>query len=252
MAQTHISTDSNTRTETGTGIDKAESFRIFDRIHKRYDLLNRIFSFGQDVLWRRKVAKQIGEGSEQELLDLATGTGDVALTILKRRKDIKYAHGYDMSGNMLKLGKLKAEKRGMADSISFLQGDAGCLPFGENRFNAATMAFGIRNVVDPVEVLKEIRRVLKPGGTALILEFSLPKSKLIRGFHLFYLRRVIPHIGAIVSKDKHAYRYLNQTIETFPYGKDFCELMEKAGFKDVGFTPVTFGVATIYRGVKSS
>ncbi|MCP5053511.1 MAG: bifunctional demethylmenaquinone methyltransferase/2-methoxy-6-polyprenyl-1,4-benzoquinol methylase UbiE [bacterium] len=250
MANTHTSTEVNARTETGTGIDKAESFKIFDRIHKRYDLLNRIFSFGQDILWRNKLTRSIGKGENQQLLDLATGTGDVALTVLKRRSDVTYACGCDMSGNMLKLGKVKAAKRKMKRRISFLQGDAGNIPFGDHRFNAVTMAFGIRNVVDPSHVLKEIRRVLKENGTALILEFSLPSNKLIRWFHLFYLRRIIPNIGAIVSRDRHAYRYLNQTIETFPYGQSFCRLMEEAGLKQVRFTPLTFGVATIYQGVR--
>ncbi len=244
--------DTDPGTGTGTAIDKrkADSFRMFDRIHKRYDLLNRVFSFGQDILWRNKIAKRIEKKENQRLLDLAAGTGDVALTVLKRRAEITYAHGCDMSGNMLNLAVKKAAKRKLDRRISFLQGDAGRIPFRNDIFNVVTMAFGIRNVVDPAHVLQEIRRVLKKEGNALILEFSLPANRILRKFHLFYLRKVIPRVGAVISGDKDAYRYLNQTIETFPYGQSFCQLMEAAGFKKVRFTPLTFGVATVYQGVK--
>jgi demethylmenaquinone methyltransferase/2-methoxy-6-polyprenyl-1,4-benzoquinol methylase len=239
-------------TEPGISVDssKADSFRMFDRIHKRYDLLNRMFSFGQDILWRSKLAQRICKGENQQLLDLATGTGDVAFTVLKRRTGVQVAHGCDMSHNMLQKAREKAVKKKLEQRTSFLQGDAGHIPFRNNIFNIVTMAFGIRNVVDPSQVLTEIRRVLKTEGKALILEFSLPENRVFRKLHLFYLRKIIPRVGAWISKDKHAYRYLNETIETFPYGQSFCCLMETAGFRDVRFTPLTFGVATLYQGMK--
>ncbi len=231
-------------------IKKADSFRMFDRIYKRYDLLNRIFSMGRDIAWRNKVAKQLAGIPNQYLLDLASGTGDVAFTVLKKRNEVAYAVGCDMSHNMLVRAAQKAAGKKEGNRIVFTQGDAAQIPCAAETFHAATMAFGIRNVTDPLHVLNEIRRVLKPGGTALILEFSLPSNVLVRGFHLFYLRRVIPHVGALVSKDRHAYRYLNQTIETFPYGEDFCRMMRDAQFEEVRFTPLTFGVATLYQGTK--
>jgi len=229
---------------------KAESYRMFDRIYRRYDLLNRMLSGGQDILWRNRVAARIKAHKNQLLLDLAAGTGDIALTILKKKAQVTHAHGCDMSRNMLTAAQYKANRSALKERISFIQGDAGSIPCPGESFDAVTMAFGIRNMVDPVQVLKEIHRVLKSGGRALVLEFSLPSNKVIRKLHLFYLRRIIPHVGALISKDKHAYRYLNETIETFPYGDDFRCLMEQAGFADVQFTPLTFGVATIYQGEK--
>jgi demethylmenaquinone methyltransferase / 2-methoxy-6-polyprenyl-1,4-benzoquinol methylase len=232
------------------GPNKADSYRMFDRIYKRYDLLNRLFSFGQDISWRKKVAKEIDNTEDQHLLDLASGTGDVAFTILKKRANVAYAQGFDMSFNMLNCAKQKALKQSLTNRIAFTQGDASSIPYKKDSFDATTMAFGIRNIVDPTKALKEIHRVLKTGGKTLILEFSLPNNKLTRKLHLFYLRKIIPYVGAVISKDKHAYRYLNETIETFPYGQDFCDLMATAGFKNISHTPLTLGVATLYRGTK--
>lgn len=231
-------------------LQKADSFQMFDRIYKRYDLLNHLLSLGQDMVWRHKTARKIAVTANQELLDLATGTGDVAFAILSRRQEIRHAYGCDMAVKMLEMARKKALQKKMAHRVTFIQGDAGAIPFESERFHTVTMAFGIRNVVDPVVVLKEIHRVLKPGGQTLILEFSMPTHPFIRCLHLFYLRNIIPLIGAILSKDKRAYRYLNETIETFPYGLSFCDLMKQAGFGNVTFAPLTFGVATLYQGEK--
>lgn len=230
--------------------NKEESFRIFDRIHKRYDFLNRLFSLGQDIFWRRKLSRRLPGADGQKLLDLATGTGDVAFSILKHSRRVAHAYGCDMAANMLTLARFKADKKQLVSRIAFLQADAGNIPFGPDVFDAATMAFGIRNVPDPLHVLTEIARVLKKGGRALILEFSLPRNRVIRKLHLVYLRTVIPRVGAWISGDKHAYRYLNTTIESFPYGDAFCRLMKDAGFREVAHRPLTFGVATIYQGEK--
>lgn len=229
---------------------KAQSYRMFDRIYKKYDLLNRLFSFGQDILWRNKLARSISNQSGRRLLDLATGTGDVALTLLKKKPGIRLASGCDMARNMLHRASLKSIKKKLNSRFSLVQADAGKIPFRGDSFHFATIAFGIRNMVDPSAVLKEMLRVLKDQGSALILEFSLPSNKIIRSLHLFYLRKIIPPLGSLISKDKFAYRYLNETIETFPYGREFCRLMENAGFKNVRCTPLTFGVATLYQGEK--
>lgn len=229
---------------------KEESFRIFDRIHKRYDLLNRLFSFGRDISWRRRLSRRLPNRDGQKLLDLATGTGDVAFSILKHNPCVNRAFGCDMAANMLMLARSKARKSQLGSRVAFLQGDAGNIPFSSDVFDTATMAFGIRNVPDPLHVLTEIIRVLKKDGRALILEFSLPRNPILRKLHLFYLRTFVPWLGAWVSGDKHAYRYLNTTIESFPYGEIFCRLMKDAGFREVAHSPLTFGVATIYQGEK--
>ncbi|MCP4148599.1 MAG: bifunctional demethylmenaquinone methyltransferase/2-methoxy-6-polyprenyl-1,4-benzoquinol methylase UbiE [bacterium] len=230
--------------------EKEKSFRIFDSIYKRYDLLNHLFSLGLDNLWRYKMAKTATQKENQRLLDLAAGTGDVTFSLLKHNPQISHAHGLDMSRNMLLLAQKKSAKKNLLEKTSFLVADAGSIPFGSNCFDMVTMAFGIRNVPEPLQVLREIREVLEKEGKIVLLEFSLPKNKLIKKIHLLYLRYVIPKIGALISKDRDAYSYLNKTIETFPYGEEFCRLMRKAGFQKVRFTPLTFGVATLYQGEK--
>jgi demethylmenaquinone methyltransferase / 2-methoxy-6-polyprenyl-1,4-benzoquinol methylase len=229
---------------------REKSFRMFNRIHKRYDLLNRIFSFGQDIVWRRRLSRHIASRENQRLLDLATGTGDVAFSLLKHAPQIQRAGGCDMALNMLGLAKRKSIAKKMHERIAFFQGDAANIPVPDGYFDVTTIAFGIRNMADPVHVLTEMHRILNNKGQALILEFSLPENRFFRHLHLFYLRRFIPSVGAFISKDKQAYRYLNETIESFPYGKSFCRLMESAGFRNIRFYPLTFGVATLYRGEK--
>jgi demethylmenaquinone methyltransferase/2-methoxy-6-polyprenyl-1,4-benzoquinol methylase len=230
--------------------EKEKSFRMFDRIHKRYDVLNHLFSFGQDIIWRHKLGRGIEKKDNRQLLDLATGTGDAAFSLLKHHDRFNHAHACDMAGQMLQLARIKANKKKLSDKISFLQGDAANIPYVNDIFDIVTMAFGIRNVANPPLVLREIFRVLKTGGKTFILEFSLPANKILRKLHLFYLRHIIPGVGAVISRDKHAYRYLNKTIETFPYGESFCELMQRAGFRNVRFNPLSFGVVTIYQGEK--
>ena len=230
--------------------EKADSYKIFNRIHKRYDFLNRVFSFGQDIFWRYKVSQRIDKTDNQLLLDLASGTGDVAFSLLKHAPQISHAYGLDMAQNMLDTAAKKASRKKLIPKISFLKGDASSLPIPDESMNITTMAFGIRNVPDPLMVLNEMKRVLKPSGKTLILEFSLPQNPILKILHLFYLRFIIPPIGALISQDRFAYRYLNLTIESFPYGKAFCELMKEAGFKKVVYTPLTFGVVTLYQGEK--
>ncbi len=223
---------------------------MFDRIAKRYDLLNRILSFRRDVAWRRFLYERLPEGSGLEVLDLATGTGDVLLGLAAAGEKVATGVGLDKSSKMLAYGARKVEERGLSGKLKLMRGDASDLGIRGNCFDAATMAFGIRNVPDVGRTLREIGRILKPGGRVLILEFSLPGNRIIRGLYLFYFRHILTRIGAIVSGDQDAYRYLNRTVEEFPRGEAFCSLMRDAGFKSVKAHPLTFGVATLYQGDK--
>lgn len=221
---------------------------MFDRIAHRYDLLNRLLSFGTDVRWRKRLARALPDGADLRVLDLATGTGDVLLTLARESCHVRSAVGADMSLGMLRLGK---EKLAAANLGRFwmVRGDATALGVADAQFDAVTIAFGIRNVLDTRAALREMVRVLLPGGRALILEFSLPKNHLVRRGYLLYFRHVLPRLGALISGDAHAYRYLNETVETFPHGEDFCRLMREAGFHNVTAHPLTFGIAAIYVGV---
>ena len=231
-------------------IFKSDSWRMFDDISPRYDLLNRLLSFGLDVFWRRQLVQFLPTQHNQKLLDLATGTADVPLALVRRSKNIEYAVGIDLADKMLAIGREKVTRAKLEDKILLSHGDASQIPFADNAFDAVTMAFGIRNVEGPLEVLREMRRVLKPQGRALILEFSLPENKILRAAHLFYLRTVVPIVGGLISGHGEAYRYLNQTIERFPRGAAFCAIMADAGFHNVTAHPLLGGIATIYVGEK--
>lgn len=231
-------------------ISKSESWRMFDEISPRYDLLNRLLSFGLDVYWRRQLVRFLPAQHNQKLLDLATGTADVPLTLVRQSKNIEYAVGIDLADKMLSIGQAKITRAKLEDKITLTHGDASHIDFNAEVFNVVTMAFGIRNMEDPLQVLREIHRVLKPQGRALILEFSLPENKTLRSLHLFYLRTVVPIIGGLISGHGEAYRYLNQTIERFPYGTAFCAIVEDAGFANVSAHPLCGGIASIYVGEK--
>lgn len=221
---------------------------MFDRIAHRYDLLNRLLSFRQDVVWRKRLARLLPERPDLRVLDLATGTGDVLLSLYRWSGRVASGVGVDMSGKMLAFGRGKIADRSLGQRLSMVRGDAMCIGFRDASFDAVTIAFGIRNVSDVPCALREMRRVLAPGGRVLVLEFSLPGNPLFRRAYLFYFRHVLPRIGALISGDSYAYRYLNQTVESFPYGEDFCALMRDAGFERVRAHPLTFGIATIYEG----
>jgi demethylmenaquinone methyltransferase/2-methoxy-6-polyprenyl-1,4-benzoquinol methylase len=233
-----------------TELSRVDSYKMFDRIAGRYDLLNRIFSLGLHSRWRRKVADYLPKGDNLKLLDLATGTGDLLLKLVSKSSKISSTVGLDMSANMLEIAKHKILARNLSEGVNLVRADAVEVPFGDNSFDVATIAFGIRNVTDVSTALKQMHRVLKPGGRAIVLEFSLPKNFLLRKLYLFYLRNIIPFFGSLISADSYAYRYLGRTIETFPFGRDFCVLMENAGFKNVKAVPLTFGAVSIYYGDK--
>jgi len=223
---------------------------MFDRIARRYDLLNRLLSFGQDILWRRKLAKILDRNKSAEILDLATGTADMLLSSQRHNRAMRLGVGIDMAGEMLSVARRKVVQLNLSDRIKLVRADATSLPIADDSFDAATIAFGIRNVVDVHNALKEMRRVLKTCGKALIFECALPPNPLLRRIFHIYLHSIIPFVGGIVSGNKRAYRYFNETVETFSYGEEFVRLMKEAGFNEVKMHRLTFGVAIIYEGLK--
>ncbi len=230
--------------------DKSKTYLMFDRIAKTYDPLNRVLSMGIDNMWRRRMVKHLPERDSLALLDLATGTGDQLIEMCSREPRITQALGMDMSEGMLEVGREKLKKYKLPEGTTLKTGDATNIPVDDASFDVTTITFGIRNVNDVPASLREMNRVLRPGGRSLILEFALPSNFLFRGLYLFYFRRVLPFIGSIVSGDKHAYSYLNQSVEAFPYGEEFCQMMRDAGFQNVKATPLTMGIAMIYQGDK--
>ncbi len=223
-------------------------WRMFDRIAGRYDLLNRLLSGRRDVYWRSRLADRLPEGEDLRVLDLATGTADVLLALAERPRKLGRGIGVDMARAMLALGREKVARRHEERRLHLVRGDAMAIPLDDGRVDAVTMAFGIRNVTNLDRALGEMRRVLRPGGRALVLEFSLPATGWVRAGYLWYLRHVLPRLGALISGDSHAYRYLNQTIETFPYGEAFVLRMRRAGFVAVKAYPMTLGIVTLYEG----
>ena len=226
-------------------ISREHVTELFDRISASYDLVNRALSFGIDRGWRKKLLKYIPQKTGLTLCDLATGTGDQIIA-LKNSPFIGKFYGFDLSTGMLNFGQKKLLKIGLQKKAILHIGNALAVPIEDNFCDIATISFGIRNVTDPLKCLSEMRRILKPGGLCFVLEFSLPTSKLIKPLYLFYLRRILPKIGGILSKNKAAYSYLNETIESFPSGSAFLHLMETAGFISCKQVPLTFGIASLY------
>lgn len=231
-------------------LSKNSVWKMFDNISSTYDSLNHILSFGLDFYWRKKCASFLPQSKNFKLLDIATGTGDQLFSFIKRAPGITKAYGIDMSSEMLKIAQKKVERKNLSRLVKLKVASALDIPFPNETFDVLSISFGIRNVEDPLKALSEMHRVLKPGGRAIILEFSLPSHPSIQKGHLFYLRKILPRIGGIFSKNKEAYTYLNQTIETFPHGNDFLALMKKARFDSLYCLPLTFGTVTIYVGEK--
>ena len=230
---------------------REEVWKMFDEISPTYDLINHLLSFGADIHWRKKLIDYLPQGEDLRLLDLATGTGDQLITIVKKKK-VKTALGIDLSQEMIRYGQKKIIDKSYAHQITLMEGDATDISLKNESIDCITMSFGIRNVTDTQKCLEECSRVLTPCGKLLILEFSLPKMWIIKTLHLFYLRHILPYIAGLISRKREAYRYLNETIETFPYGEEFCKCIKKAGFYNVKAYPLTFGVVTLYVGEKLS
>ncbi|MFW7380405.1 MAG: bifunctional demethylmenaquinone methyltransferase/2-methoxy-6-polyprenyl-1,4-benzoquinol methylase UbiE [Oligoflexus sp.] len=228
---------------------KTESFELFNAIANRYDFINSVLSLGLHAGWRRKIREQLPQKHPIKVLDLATGTADVALELVKNPR-VQKVQGLDLSREMVKIGQQKVAGRKLDHRIELGIGDAQDISFGDCEFDAVTISFGIRNVPDVAKCLRECYRVLKPEGRLLILEFSLPPSRMMRGLHLFYLRRILPKIGRLLSGHQVAYQYLNETIEEFPHSEAFVSLMEQAGFDEASFKRLTFGIVNLYWGEK--
>jgi len=222
---------------------------MFDRISPTYDRVNHILSFGLDLWWRKKAVSFLPQNKSLRLLDLATGTGDQLLAVFKKLP-IEEAIGLDFAKEMLEIGQKKIDKTSWSQKCHLVVGNATSIPYPEDNFDAITISFGIRNVSDTPLCLREMYRVLKKNGRAVILEFSLPKNRFLLSFHLFYLRKIVPFLGGLFSKQRSAYAYLNTTIESYPSGDAFLTFMTQAGFKNVFAHPLTFGIVTLYVGEK--
>lgn len=218
---------------------------MFDAIAERYDVLNRVLSLGIDQGWRRDAVEALEIESGDRVLDLATGTADLALQIAESA-DVRVV-GSDPSPNMLSVGMTKVEKRGLAARVVLDEGDAQALPYEANEFDACSMAFGIRNVPDRELALREMVRVVRPGGRIVILELGEPDGALIGPLARFHVHHVVPRIGALVSGSTE-YRYLQESIAAFPPAAAFAALMQKAGVRDVDVRRLTFGAANLYVG----
>ena len=224
---------------------------MFDRISHRYDLLNHILSWGMDIFWRRRMRTMLPRKEGLTILDLATGTGDVLIALTDRNPQVKAAVGVDLSENMLAIGRQKIQTRGLNDRTQLVTGDAMKLHFSDESFDVTTIAFGIRNMPNPITTLMEMFRVTRSGGCAMVLEFSIPGNFILAGLDRIYLRLVVPFVGGLLTGQWSAYRYLNRTIEKFPYGEQFANMMKQVGFTKVRIQRLMFGAATIYRGEKS-
>ena len=218
---------------------------MFDRISPKYDVLNHLLSLNIDKVWRKKTAKTVAKSQPTTILDLATGTADLAITMAKRNLQAHIV-GMDISEKMLEIGKEKVAKQHLENQIELRLGDAAKLPFENDTFDAVTVAFGVRNFEDLDRGLSEIHRVLKPNGQAFILEFSMPERFPVKQLYRFYFKRLLPFIGRIVSKDRSAYTYLPASVERFPKPIVFVEMLAQKGLSNGQAKPLTFGIATLY------
>lgn len=228
--------------------DTRDNARMFDDIAGSYDCLNHLLSLNIDRSWRRKAIRMLKPFNPRQILDVATGTGDFAIAALSLNPD--HITGVDVSAGMLGKARVKIGRKGYDNKISLVRAPSESLPFQDNSFDAATVAFGVRNFDDPVQGLSEIHRVLKPGGVLAVLEFSLPEQKLLLQAYRFYFHRILPVIGKVISKDMDAYLYLPESVEAFSKGKEFVGLLDRAGFKGTACRLLTAGICGLYSGTK--
>lgn len=228
---------------------KKEKVRImFNQIAGSYDFLNHFLSFGIDILWRRKLVKLLKQQNPKQILDVATGTGDLAITATQI-KNVKIV-GVDIAEDMLAVGRSKIQRKGLSDKIELKFGDSENLPFEKGMFDAAMVAFGVRNFENLDLGLSEMNRVLKKNAKIYILEFSMPEKFPIKQLYHFYFKNILPLIGRIISKDRGAYIYLHDSVQEFPSGEEFLKRMQKVGFQNSVQRKLSFGIASIYVGVK--
>ena len=227
---------------------KEQVAEMFDNIAPKYDFLNHVLSMGIDILWRKKAIKMLMPYQPKQMLDIATGTGDFALEALALNPD--KIIGADISNDMLAVGVEKIKKKSLEDKISFQYGDSENLPFETDSFDAITVSFGVRNFENLEKGLIDMHRVLKPKGAVAIIEFSKPQNFPIKQLYNFYFKNILPGIGRMISKDARAYTYLPESVDAFPFGKAFTEIMDKVGYTNIKAVPLTFGIASIYLGEK--
>jgi demethylmenaquinone methyltransferase/2-methoxy-6-polyprenyl-1,4-benzoquinol methylase len=221
---------------------------MFNNIAWKYDFLNTLLSLGIDQYWRWKTIRMLKKEKPQLILDAATGTGALALEAMKLNPTKIF--GVDISEDMLKIGRAKIKGKKLTDKIELLEGDSENLIFTDNKFDAVMVAFGVRNFENLLKGLNEFHRVLKPGGTVLILEFSHPNNQIISALYRFYSSRILPKLGKKISRNEVAYQYLHDSVEAFPSGNEFLSILKQAGFKETNSKALTFGVVSVYSGRK--
>ncbi|WP_256012001.1 bifunctional demethylmenaquinone methyltransferase/2-methoxy-6-polyprenyl-1,4-benzoquinol methylase UbiE [Desertivirga xinjiangensis] len=228
---------------------KEQVATMFNNISKTYDFLNHFLSLGIDIIWRKKAIGELKKDSPRFILDVATGTGDFAFEALQILKPEKIT-GVDISSGMLEIANQKIRKRNLQQKFEVSLGDSEKLLFDDNTFDAVTVAYGVRNFENLEKGIADMLRVLKPGGKAVILEFSKPTMFPVKQLYSFYFNSITPAIGKVFSKDNSAYKYLPESVGAFPDGKKFTELMEKVGYRETKNRPLAFGICSIYTGIK--
>jgi demethylmenaquinone methyltransferase/2-methoxy-6-polyprenyl-1,4-benzoquinol methylase len=231
------------------GSKKEQVADMFNAIAGNYDFLNRVLSLGIDVGWRKKTVRSVARYQPRLVLDVATGTADLAMALAKGCPGAQ-VEGADISAGMLDVGRQKVAQRGLANRVQLILGDGEMLPFEDNRFDGVTVAFGVRNFENLQAGLVDMLRVLKPGAPLAVLEFSQPTRQPFRAFYFFYFKHILPRIGKWVSRDSAAYTYLPASVEAFPYGQAFLDELSKAGYRKGYARPLTFGIATLYLAEK--
>ncbi len=231
---------------------KAQVGRMFDGIAPYYDFLNQLLSLGIDRIWRKRAIAQLHPERHQRILDVATGTADVAIQTVRQHPAVQHVRGMDLSERMLEIGRQKIARQQLTDTITLEQGDSENLSYPDNSYDAVTVAFGVRNFEHLERGLQEMHRVLKPGGKLVVLEFSRPTAFPFKQLFNFYFANVLPQIGRLQSKDPRAYKYLYESVQAFPDGEDFANILTRTGFNATEWIPLTLGVCTIYTGEKPS
>jgi demethylmenaquinone methyltransferase/2-methoxy-6-polyprenyl-1,4-benzoquinol methylase len=229
---------------------KEQVAEMFDGIAGRYDLMNRFLSAGIDVRWRKKAISKLKKDRPRQILDVATGTGDMAIMAVDLLKPERIT-GIDISEQMLELGRKKVDKEGLTQFIQLLKGDSETINFPQNSFDAVMVAFGVRNFENLEDGLKEMLRVLKPGGKLVVLEFSRPRIRVFRSLYNLYMGIIAPEVARWFSQNKKAYLYLNQSAKLFPERQEFVDILKKLGYTDTEYKPLSAGICCIYCGRKS-
>jgi len=223
--------------------------KLFDTIAPTYDLLNHLLSLRRDCYWRRMAVSEL-RGCEGWILDIATGTGDVAIEMIQQNGQQRKIFGLDFSEPMIKRAQEKILGKDLVEAIALSLGDAITLPFRESTFTASIIAFGLRNIQNKQQALSEMIRVIKKDGKVIILEFTLPRGRLMKGLYPIYFRRLLPWLGGLISRDRGAYAYLPESVFQFPFAEDYEEMLKRSGLEDVRSRKLTFGIASVISGTK--